>query len=331
MDDYHWWRDALAGRMGEIHEDRPQPGFYKLRDGRDGPWKPVAIWNANGALVARVGDESRDPFDVWVWCAKHPVAKLDAKYAFEHGSWPGDVPLPTNAATLSLQEEIADASEQAEAFLRSTPIDGKIAADTAANWRARLIDLGKQADKQREAEKRPHDEAAKAVQLKWKPSIESAADAANRLRDALTAWMRAEEAKRRAEAEAKARAEAEQRRREYEASVAQAEAAFLPPVGAPTEQQRQEHAANVALAKAALLPPEPAAPEPVKIQAGGQRGRKTGLRTITRYVVADYAAALAALKDHPTVREAVEKVAAQQAKAGVAVPGVEAVHDQVAA
>jgi hypothetical protein len=69
----------------------------------------------------------------------------------------------------------------------------------------------------------------------------------------------------------------------------------------------------------------------VRVQAGGQRGRKAGLRTITKYVITDYAAALAHVKDHPDVIEAVTKVAAAQAKAGATVPGVETQTEQVAA
>jgi hypothetical protein len=79
------------------------------------------------------------------------------------------------------------------------------------------------------------------------------------------------------------------------------------------------------------LLPLPPPIEPVKIQAGGQRGRKTSLRTITKYIVTDYAAALAHCQDHPKVREAVEAVCCAQAKTGVAVPGVEKREERTAA
>lgn len=314
-DQFQWWRDALAGNVGAIEEPTPRSGYFKLRD-KSGTWQPVAIWERDGEMVCRVGSETRDPADVWTWCAKNPVAKDAAKQAFDTGSWPGDVPTAgSNSGALTLPEEIEDAATHALAWLQKTGITDKTAADTAANWRARLLDLGKQADKQREAEKRPHDEAAKAVQAKWKPSVETATDAANRIRDALTQWMRAEEAKSRAEAEAKRKLVEEaaaKARAIANAAKADAEARNLPPPPEPVDVP---------------LPLD----EPVKIQAGGQRGRKTGLRTITKYVVSDYAAALAHVKDHPDVRAAVEKVAAAQAKTGVAVPGVETVHEQVAA
>jgi hypothetical protein len=299
-DQFQWWRDALAGNVGSIEEPNPRSGYFKLRD-KSGAWQPVAIWEKDGALVCRVADEHRDPHEVWTWCAKNPVTKDAAKHAFEHGTWPGDVPgIGHNVGELSLTEEIEDAATHALAWLTKTGITDKTGADTAANWRARLLELGKAADKQRETEKRPHDEAAKAVQAKWKPCIDTATDAANRIRDALTAWMRAEDARIRAEQEAKRREAEEAARKQREAAEAAVPLPFV-------------------------------APEPVRVQAGGQRGRKAGLRTVTKYVVTDYAAALAHVKDHPDVRAAVEKVAAVQAKAGANVPGVETQTEQVAA
>jgi hypothetical protein len=316
-DQFQWWRDALAGNTGAIEEPRPRSGYFKLRD-KPGSWQPVAIWERDGELICRVGADLRDAHDVWTWCAKNPVAKDAAKHAFEHGSWPGDVPVAGhNSGTLSLPEEIDDAATHALAWLHKNGIADKTAADTAANWRARLLDLSKQADKQRETEKRPHDEASKAVQAKWKPVVETATDAANRLRDALTAWMRAEDARARAELEAKRREAEEAARKQREATEVarrEAEAKNLPPPPEPED-----------------VPLPFVEPEPVRVQAGGQRGRKAGLRTITKYVVTDYAAALAHVKDHPDVRAAVEKVSAQQAKAGASVPGVETLTEQVAA
>ena len=75
----------------------------------------------------------------------------------------------------------------------------------------------------------------------------------------------------------------------------------------------------------------PAAPEPVKVQAGGQRGRKTGLRTIVRYHVSDHTKALAFFAESEDVRELVQKLADRASKAGVSVPGVERIEEKVAA
>ncbi len=31
QNDYAYWRDALTGKFGPIHDGDPQPGFYRLR------------------------------------------------------------------------------------------------------------------------------------------------------------------------------------------------------------------------------------------------------------------------------------------------------------
>lgn len=328
MDQWQWWRDALAGKPAPIVESEPRPGYYKMRDGKSGPWLPVAIWEKDGALVCRVADKVRDAHDVWTWCAGNPVAKDAAKQAFDTGSWPGDVPqIGDNSGTLSLIEEIDDAAAQALSWLTTAGVTDKVTADMAANYRARMLDLSKRADKQRETERRPHDDAAKAVQAKWKPYVDKAADAAVRLRDALSKFLAAEEAKARKAAEEAARIENEKRMAEYKRQQ---------------EEQRKAHEAALKAAAEARTnepppppPPEPelpgfVAPEPVKLQAGGQRGKKASLRTITRYELADFEAALAHVKNSPDVRAAVEKVAFAQARAGATVPGVSSYEEKVA-
>lgn len=53
--------------------DDPQPGFYRVRLCRGGPWVPCEIWHDGKVLHAYVGSAhltiaghgSRDPFDLW--------------------------------------------------------------------------------------------------------------------------------------------------------------------------------------------------------------------------------------------------------------------------
>jgi hypothetical protein len=318
-DDYQFWRDALAGKPVTITEDQPQPGYYKLRN-KAGAWLPVAIWRKDGELVARVANDPRDPMDVWTWCAKNPVAKNDAKAAFETGQWPGDAPdVGHNIENVALADLIRDYAERALDWLRKTGIKDTQTKDMAANYRAKLLELKKQADTERELEKRPHLEASRAVDAKFKPLVEEADSAANQLRDALTRYMREEEARLEAERRAKweqERAAAEAARREAEAQRAKQMAEN--PIAALTEPEP-------------YLPFMPAEPEPVKVQAGGQRGRKTGLRTVTRYVVNDHAAALSFFANSEDVKELIQKLAERASKAGVTVPGVETVTEKVAA
>lgn len=321
-DVWQWWRDALAGKEQTIDADSPKCGFYKMRDGKDGPWLPVMIRMDGDTMRCRVGDNSgADPLKVWTWCASRPISKDDAKVAFETGHFPGDAPaaIGDNSSDLSLAEQIKDYATQALNWLKTKGIKDATSKDRAANYRQELLRLKKEADAQRVAEKKPHDDAAKAVQAKWVPLIDEAEAAAEKLRAELGAYMVAE--KRAAEAEARAKYEIEQKA----AAAARAE----------IEAQRAKQMRNDPIATLTSPEPElpmaPPPPEPVKIQAGGQRGRKTGLREVTRYVVTDHAKALAFFADSEDVKELITKLAERASKAGVAVPGVEKRIEEVAA
>jgi hypothetical protein len=321
-DEWQFWRNALAGKQQDIDANSPQCGFYKKRDGKGGKWLPVMIrFDGDGVLRCRVGDDSSaDPHEVWTWCAGNPVSKEDAKAAFETGSFPGEVAgIGDNSGDLSLAEQITDFASRALAWLRKSGIKDKQTSDIAANYRAELLRMAKVADSEREKEKRPLLEASRAVDAKFKPLVEEATTAANELRDGLTKWMREEEA----------RLEAE-RRAKWEAEKAAAAKAWQE-AEAQRAKQMQEDPIAALTSDPEPLPDLPPPPEPVKVQAGGQRGRKTGFREVTKYVVTDYAAALAHVKDHPDVRASVEKVCAAQAKAGATVPGVETKIEKVAA
>jgi hypothetical protein len=307
-DAFQPYRDMLAGKEVPIHADQPYPGRYKMKRGN----RFVAVLinhDSDGNIKARVGSEIVDALPIWTYCAKHPITKADYDAFNESGRFPGEIDIGHNSGDLSLAEEINDAAARANEWLGSKAIVTKVDADTAANMRARLLDLSKKADKERDEKKRPHLEAGRAIDAEYKPLVEAATSAANAIRDALTQWMRAEEAKQRAEAEAKRKAEQERLDKERAALIA------ANPIAEFTEE-----------------PPLPLAPvEPPKVQAGGQAGRKAGLRTITRYELTDYAAALEHVKNHKDVIAAVEKACFAMAKAGADVPGVKKIEERVAA
>jgi hypothetical protein len=307
-DAFQPYRDMLAGKDVPIHADQPYPGRYKMKRGN----RFVAVLinhDSEGNLKAAVGSEILDAASVWTYCAKHPITKAAYDAFNENGRFPGEIEIGHNSGDLSLAEEIKDAVAQTREWIGKTKITDKTIADEAANRRARLLDLGKKADKERDEKKRPHLEAGRAIDAEYKPLVEAATSAANAIRDVLTQWMRAEEAKQRAEAEAARKAEEER-----------------------LAKERAAHLAANPIAEFTDEPPLPLAPvEPPKIQAGGQAGRKAGLRTVTRYELTDYEAALAHVKNHKDVIAAVEKAAFAQAKAGAEVPGVKTISERVAA
>jgi len=108
---YNWWRNALKGEFGPIYESDPQPGYYRMRKGKGGPWVPVAIWaepaefaapsdlNSSGLrLNCLVGGLDRDAHEVWTWCCRYPVSYEAYVAVAERGEgWPEDLPAELHA------------------------------------------------------------------------------------------------------------------------------------------------------------------------------------------------------------------------------------------
>ena len=324
-DVYAFWRAALKGDISKM-TDAIQAGIWKVAERKGGRLVPVRIWplDDSGELLTGTIDGFSVENDYlsrfWLFCK--PASKADYAHYSEHGVWPGEVPtaaIGDNSGEVTPLEELSDAVESASAWIAKTAIRDQAGADMASNFRAKLLKLVKAVDGIREAEKAPHLTAGKAVDAKYKPKIEAGEMAADQLRRALTDWMRADEAAKQAAAdkkhrEAVAAAAAERTRVEAERAAKMAS----DPIAALTDPEPE-------------LPMAPPPPEPVRVQAGGQSGRKTGFRSVTRYVVNDYAAALEFVKDHAKVKAAVQEVAAAMAKAGAIVPGVETIVEKVAA
>lgn len=315
-DQWQWWRSAVAaveaGRPVPACTEFPESGYYRMRRGDE--MVPVAIWrDSDGSTHCIVGADQmpEDESKVWSWCSKRPVRQQAAKAAFAGQRWPDEAPpIGDNSAgalDLTTAEKIEHLADHATKWLARTPIAGKLTADQAAEMRLRLNALVKEGDAERTAEKEPHRKAAEAVDAKWRGPLDAGCAAADALRRAVSAWMAAEEAKRRAEAEAARNAAAEA------AAKLQAEAAAK---GAPAPVE---------------LPLAP--PPPPKVQAGGYSGRKTGLRSVWRAEITDYRKALDHYAEHPDIAAVLRKLADAAARAGKAttsVPGIKAIEERVA-
>ena len=114
---------------------------------------------------------------------------------------------PPEPAVL-FREEIDDLLLEARNYLDGEPIANEQQADGVSSLINRLRRVSKDADEARKAEKKPHDDAAKAVQARWTPIISKADLAASTAKQALAPYLKAIEDQQRAEAEA-ARVEAE--------------------------------------------------------------------------------------------------------------------------
>lgn len=87
---YRFWRRSVAGERVERFEDEPQPGFYKRRYVRGGPFVPVEIWleqqidpetgelTADEQLRAVCNGERCNPYTVWTYCRAITLEEYDA-------------------------------------------------------------------------------------------------------------------------------------------------------------------------------------------------------------------------------------------------------------
>jgi hypothetical protein len=200
------WRAALAGAPLPVHENDPQPGYYRIRASRGGPWLPVAIWqDSDGQLKALRDGREADPQDLWTWCCRNPVPYEVYRGVAEEGqAWPDDVgvglghnrgPALDGTDELSaVAAEITALSSNAEAWLAE---HGTIAtqgeADRAANYAERFGALEKRAEEARVNEKKPILEAGRAIDAAWKPVVDAAASGKKRMKKALEPFLIAEE------------------------------------------------------------------------------------------------------------------------------------------
>lgn len=326
---YAFWCAALAGKKPSYTEAKPECGFYAPI--LAGERVPLAIFEGDAGLLATLGwDGEMVPAQVhWLKAATKPISDTLYWQARDMGRWPDIdkvVPLRRMTATAEnlnsdapnveaptsnrppeedkgadLLEQIQNALVQLDELLKDGVKD-ELAADKAANSKDRLAQLSKEAEAARKAEKKPFDDGAKAVQVKWLPIIAIADKGYDRAVAAISAFQKAERARREAAA-AKAAKEAEEARLKAEEERRAAEESGEPVPEHPVE-------------------PEPP-PAPVPVRSGGAlSGRATTLRTTRTYaVVEDWRALMDALFESAEMRELAQAVADRAARGGNPLPG----------
>jgi hypothetical protein len=181
-----------------------------------------------------------------------------------HNEPPSESPLDGFAA------HINDLFAEAKNFLDGEGVNSEGEAEAVSKLLDLIRTAAKDADRARSDEKRPHDEAAKAVQAKWKPLLERADLAVDTCKKALAPWLQAQEAAKKAAAELA--------RQEAEAKVQAAQEALE--AAAETDLEAREDAE--ALVKAARQA-EAAATRAEKDRPAALGGaRATTLRTYYR-------------------------------------------------
>ncbi|GAA4108577.1 hypothetical protein ACFFTN_01185 [Aminobacter aganoensis] len=318
---YAWYFKALAmaGDCGEltrsqlstlgISEGDPQPGFYRKRTHKDGPFVPVAIWNTEGGMVALVGGTAADPANVWSFCARHPISEATYNAVDAGANWPDADPVVAeqiapaghNSGAVDEAEALRD---QIDAARKGVDAYKVIADDEtlakAQSLRSRLNELSGEADKKREDLKRPHLDAGRDIDKKWQPLVKSAKEGADEIRKAMSAY---ETAKLQRQREAERKAEAERRAAEEARKAAEKTEEAFDPVDEPATPE----------------PVTSAAPAPIK----GSYGRAASVSVINVVTaITDQAALYEFLKDHPDLKNCMFDLAKRAVARGHTVPGV---------
>jgi hypothetical protein len=124
---------------------------------------------------------------------------------------------PDESAFAGFHAHIGDLFDEAKNFLDGQGVNSDAESEAVAKLMDAIRTAAKDADKARAAEKKPHADAAKAVDTKWKPLLDRAELAVDACKKALAPWLAkkaheqrelAEQARQEAAAKAKAAAEA---------------------------------------------------------------------------------------------------------------------------
>lgn len=305
-------RTAIDKSGMQIIEDEPHCGYYRATAQKGGPLLPVAIFRQGDELHVLRGGRAVELEKVWPYCAWNPISYQDYIAVAERGEpWPDEAegaapPAPGHNQGPTDEAEVL--KEQIKSALGSLSDYSKIASDEqqarAQSLRARLNELSGAADKNREAEKKPHLEAGKAVDAKWQPLVKSAKAGADQIAKAMNAW---ETEKLREEQATRAKAEAERRAVEEANRKAAEEAA----------------AANKPAPEPIKMPePEPVAPA-ASTAIKGAYGRAATVKMVKVVTeVTEWAALYGFLSAHPELRDLMTKLAQRAVDKGHDVPGV---------
>lgn len=207
----------------------------------------------------------------------------------------------------------------AELWVKNGAITSEEQAAKLNDFRSGVKAVIKTVENDRKADKKPHDDAGKAVQEAYTPIIaqlKKAVDLTEKpLRDFLLAEQRRKEAEAAAErkriAEEQARIEAERKAAEAEGDAARA--AELEGI----EKQAQKEAKRA-----------DRAPSKASVGSATGAGKSTSVRRIAYAKVTAVGPCFSYFRDHPDVLDLLTRLATNAVRAGETVPGTETHHEE---
>lgn len=310
-DTYAYWRNALNGIFGPVHDGDAQCGFYRKKS-KDGGFQPVAIFEHEGQIVALLNGAPTDAGALWSWVCDKPVTEVAYNQAIGGNGWPDDAHvrptsnLPTDPRE-ALEIELAAEIEAAQEYLKA-PVTSKETADQIAVLTKRLSTIKNKATDLHKVAKQPHLDAGRKVDDDWRNLKETPDDFGKRLKRHLDAYLQEQD---RLERERQRAAREEADRKQREAEDAARIAAATGDNEAAKEAERMAEAAAEAERQTIA-----------RNASAGRTGAKVALRTVTFAEITDFDALLMALKDRPETKELVETLANRAARSGVSLPGM---------
>lgn len=309
------WQRRLAKENLPIHDAEVDSGYWRIKrkDKATGKSRYVAaaFWrNPDGTFQGVIDGQDVDErraSEQWMWAVENPITEAEFRKVEAGGDWSDmhvDAPAPNgrgigdNSGTVDeaelIREQIASATAGAAAYAEIKDDATLVRAQTL---RSRLLELSSEADAKREALKRPHFEAGKAIDATWQPMVKSAKAVADTIRAAMAKW---ETAKLKVQREAQEKIDAANRA----AVVADAKANKPPP--------------------APIAPPPPPAPTTIK-GASGKAAHVGTIKVVTG--ITDQDALYRYLHDESDLQAVMLTLARKYVKLGNTVPGV-TVEDQ---
>ena len=177
--------------------DTPEVGYYRYFDKHKNKWVPVAFWvdeDDPGVLRCYADAQPVEPInmgDLWHRCCRFPIGYEEYQDAIAGNAF-ADEPPPASGHNLSY-----DAAEQlrlefeAEAEivrdLKARELNQDV-ADQLAVMAKRLSGIRKRADDEFTREKRPHLEAGRAVDDRWR-FREGVSKAVTELKQHIQPWL----------------------------------------------------------------------------------------------------------------------------------------------
>jgi hypothetical protein len=181
-DPWLFWKRAIQapGLIGTyelpLFVDAPEIGFYRLFDKRLDRWAPVAFFFDDAALLCcQVDGRLVEPLkmgDIWHRCCRHPISYAAYQDAIAGNGFADEPPAPALGHNLStdLREQLLlefEAEQEIARDLMAKDLSQDI-ADQIAIMTKRLSGLRQRADLEHTKEKRPHLEAGREVDDRWR-------------------------------------------------------------------------------------------------------------------------------------------------------------------